>query len=457
MAKQSGSFYPKNYTQTFYEGKYVNVKSYHNAANIKAMVMAFCLMLTMSSHTVAQTPNSSTTPAPETEPPSAALITEAQRFAQIAGQTLSGQPQEWSDSMDQQTGHTVWKMRWVPDPDSSNAVEVKVDAVTVKAVNYSDDLALAASSSAFNAGQMLSVTQEQAVAKLEMLMAGLPVALGDWRLENQVTIKRYGDSNGQPGMPYWLVTKSRYVDGLPAPGVCVAHINPYSGQVYGWFTQDYAVLSRPSGAILTEAQAQQIAYNTYRQLTDLPGTLVQSNLVWATLNSSTTLTRLQYGFGYETPPVTTPAPDPNYPDEAVTEKYFLSVVVDAETGEVLHADWGGGTAGSGGDKRWSPTPRLQLLDALFKVNEQSSPDPLVLALVSSRSAKAAVPSNAPRQFTRAIGGKSIRFALNTTKCRLTWEVKPGEWAGIALTGKHGLELAAWLDKETERLPLTAYK
>ena len=278
-------------------------------------------------------------------------------------------------------------------------------------------------------------------------MAGLPVAPGDWRFQNEEALQNYGGSNGQPGEPYWLVSKSRYMDGLPCPGICLAFVNPYNGQVYGWSTKDYAQFSRPSGAILTQAQAQQIAYNTYRQLTDLAGTLVQSNLVWATLSSSTTLTRLQYGFGYETPPVTTPASDPDYPEETITQKYFLGVVVDAETGEVLSADWGGGAAGGGGDKPWKATPRVALLNALLSGNEKV--EPLVLIIASGKHASATVPGESARQFAHSVKGKPIRFALNAAKCRLTWENAPGVWTGIKTTTEAAKRLNAWLN-ETPR-------
>ncbi len=116
-----------------------------------------------------------------------------------------------------------------------------------------------------------------------------------------------------------------------------AHINPYSGAIDGWYIEDNAVLVPPTGPQITQQQAQRIAYNTVTQLTGLSGTLVQNGPMWETLSNSTTLARLQYGFGYETPEVTIPAPDPEYPDESWTGKIFVGVSVDAETGEVLSA------------------------------------------------------------------------------------------------------------------------
>ncbi len=87
--------------------------------------------------------------------------------------------------------------------------------------------------------------------------------------------------------------------------------------------------------------------------------------------------------------------------------------------------------------------RLALLNELTKDHQN---DPLALALASGKSAKAREPSKAAQRFTRQVNGKLVPFALNVEKRRLTWEVKPGEWSGVALAGTRGRELASWLEK-----------
>ncbi len=172
--------------------------------HLTVVVTLFWLPIATALPALAQTP-----PAP---PP--AVVTEAQRFALVAGRTLTGEPQEWDTRTDERTGHIVWAMRWRPDTTSPLTVEVKVNEQTGKAVDYDDMLVSAAATAAYQSGQTVTVTQEQAVAKLDALLAGLPVTPGDWRLQT-AELESHIQNDGSPGQPYWFVSKRRYFDGVP--------------------------------------------------------------------------------------------------------------------------------------------------------------------------------------------------------------------------------------------------
>lgn len=155
--------------------------------------------------------------------PPAAVIAEAQRFAQIAGRTLSGPPLEARMEIDPRTGHAFWVMDWQPETGNLNRVSVTVDEQTEKAVEYKDGLVSASDGASNQAGEVPSVTQDQAIAKLDVLLAGLPATPGDWR-NMDAELKIYNN-----GGAYWIVGKRRYFDQKPVfPGSSIAFISPYT-------------------------------------------------------------------------------------------------------------------------------------------------------------------------------------------------------------------------------------
>lgn len=118
-------------------------------------------------------------------------------------------------------------------------------------------------------------------------------------------------------------------------------------------------------------------------------------------------------------------------------------ILSAETGEVLNS--GPMTAYVPPPlRRLQRSPRLLLLGEALKAR---SADALTLALAAGKPEEGARPGRDTRQFTRPINGKPVRFALNASARRLTWETASGQWAGVSLAEKRAQALAAWLDKQ----------
>lgn len=210
-----------------------------------------------------------------------------------------------------------------------------------------------------------------------------------------------------------------------------------------WSIKDNAVLVPPAGPIISEAQARQIAYNAFTQMTDRPGTYNAGGISWQPLSNSTTLTRLTYGFSWHVAENIVYSPDVDT-EYAGNPEMYIGITVDAETGEVLSGGNMAGSAAGNALRSLKPSPRLRLLYEALKARIS---DPLTVALASGKPATATHPSSSALRFTHQINDKQVTFALNASARRLTWETKPGKWADIALPQHRAQELADWIDRK----------
>jgi hypothetical protein len=342
--------------------------------------------------------------------PPQSVLGEARRVAQLLGRVLFPPPAEAVKDVDRRTGNPVWNLEWMlPQPETGTVV-IRVDENTGKAVRYSDSSVGLAARQAFQSGEGISVTESQASTIVENLLAVLPLNPGDWRTE-KAQLRSY-EYNGQPGESLWDVTKRRYVEGRFVR-LCrfSVSINPYNGKIYDWHLSDSALLSSPVGPLLTASQVQPAAVSAFIQYmgsalrpedTTAPASNSGESGYWCWLSDTSLVCRIAHSFWFVLPEIA----DPNY-EPGVSEpedfqgrhKTYVSVIVDAETGEVLSI---GSPVGGGGigPNQFRFSPRVTLLHTLLK---DRNAQPLALAVAGGKPTQAVAPSTQARRFMHRVG------------------------------------------------------
>jgi hypothetical protein len=98
------------------------------------------------------------------------VVSEARRAAQITGQTLSGAPSGSEAEPNEETGYNLWTLRWDATPPDDGYIEVMVDEQSGKAVRYRNHTNYLSLRAAFAVGQSVTVTEAQALSKLNALL-----------------------------------------------------------------------------------------------------------------------------------------------------------------------------------------------------------------------------------------------------------------------------------------------
>lgn len=395
------------------------------------------------------------------------LLSNPVRIAQGAigkmGLSLEGEPSRVSNSKDSTTGHRLIEMEWKVSSDSGvNYIAMTLDQETGQITAFSDGAASKASFVDAEAGKPVTVTENEAKAKLESVMEVAGVSPGDWAFE-PAELRRYGGANDRQGNFYWTVIKRRLVGGLSVGhGFFSVTVDPYGGRITHWDYVDDAVVIPPVRPIFTAAQLEPLAIKAFEEYAApilRPG---DSHIPehspkrphWRSLSDDSPLCRLQYVFSFYLTFVDDPtrearvAKDPNDAYWYGRAARTIWVEMDAETGEILFV----ATPSGGGGAGLAYNGCSAHVGMMYTMLEIKPADALALALIGGFPLKTRTAPD-PKdksvvRLHRAIGGKTYYFAFAPKTKRLFWQRGGGKipagWAGVSLSDERAAALSLLL-------------